>query len=63
MPDSDSDQPLDRSDDSGTPIPAPSDIPARPQALLKTDIGKVVGGIESLKRFQDLLAKTLRLQK
>lgn len=33
-----------------------------PQELLRTDIGKVVGGIEAARRFQDLLAKTLRLQ-
>ncbi len=33
-----------------------------PRELLRTDIGKVVGGIDAARRFQDLLAKTLRLQ-
>jgi hypothetical protein len=35
----------------------------RPEQLrLRTDIGKVVGGVEAAQRFQVLLAKTLRLQ-
>jgi len=61
MPDSSSkeNEPLDQKA-SGVPDPNPPSV-EKPRELLKTDIGKVVGGLESLRRFHDLLAKTLRL--
>jgi hypothetical protein len=45
------------------PEPSGSDIDQKQSQQLKTYIGKVIGGIDAARRFQELIAQTLRLKK